>query len=102
MGKKTNKEEEVEIISDELDKFSSLEALYLSKGGEMLFKSIMADVCSCVDTLSIRYNSLTHLEFISLCAELKTKLDLARVMKKSTKNKEQATKDLENALLDNN
>lgn len=97
---KTPKEEKVEIISDELKKFSKLEAVALSEGGSLLFKSLMADAVSCIDTLGIKYNTLSDKEFIALCAEMKTKLDLARVMKKSTKNKDQAKKDLEEALLE--
>lgn len=97
---KTPKQEKIEIISDELKKFSKLEAVALSEGGSLLFKSLMADAVSCIDTLGAKYNSLNVQEFISLCAEMKTKLDLARVMKKSTKNKDQAKADLEEALLE--
>ncbi len=97
---KTPKEEKVEIISDELKKFSKLEALSLSEGGELLFKSLMSDAVSAIDTLGNKYSQLSHLEFISLCAEMKTKLDLARVMNKASKNKKIAIEDLEKALLE--
>jgi hypothetical protein len=98
---KTPKEEKIDIISEELSKFSKLEALALSEGGQILFKSLMADVSSGIDTLINRYSSLTQLEFISICADIKTKLDLARILKKSEKNKDQAKSDLEEALLEN-
>ncbi len=89
-----------EIIADELDKFSAIESLYTTKGGELLFNSLMADAVGCIDTLTAKYASLSHLEFIALCADLKTKIDLARVLKKSVKNTIQARKDLEEALLE--
>jgi len=97
---KTPKEEKLDVINDELKKFSKLEAFYLSDGGKLLFKSLMADAVSCIETLGNKYNTLTPQEFIGLCAEMKTKIDLARVMKKSVKNKKQAQEDLQDALLD--
>lgn len=97
---KTPKEERIDIIKDELKKFSKIEALALSEGGRILFKSLLSDVVSCVDTLGAKYNTLNQQEFISLCADMKTKLDLTRILNKSTKNKEQAKLDLEEALLE--
>ena len=97
---KTPKEEKIEVIQDELKRLSKLEAVALSEGGKLLFNSLMKDAVSVIDTLGYKYNSLSQVEFIALCAELKTKLDLARVMNKSIKNKEQADKDLEAALLE--
>ena len=60
----------------------------------------MADAVSCIDTLGAKYGLLNHQEFIALCADMKSKIDLARVLKKSVKNKAQAIKDLEEALLE--
>lgn len=99
--KEIKKGSRAEIIVDELEKVSAIEAVYLSKGGELLFKSLMADAVSCVDTLAMKYSTLSQQEFIALCADMKTKIDLARVLKKSVKNKAQARKDLEEALLEN-
>lgn len=101
MEDKIKNNPEATIIADELDKFSAIEAVLLSKGGEILFKSLMEDVVSKIDTLIANYQSLTREDFIGISAEIKTKLDLARVMKKSTKNKDQARKDLEEVLLEN-
>lgn len=98
--KEIKKGSNAEIIADELDKVSAIEAVYLSKGGELLFKSLMADAVSCIDTLGNKYGVLTQQEFIALCADMKTKIDLARVLKKSEKNKKQAQADLEEALLE--
>lgn len=93
--------ENATIIADELDKVSAIEAFNLSKGGAILFKSLMSDAISSIDTLGFKYSTLTQQEFIALCADMKTKLDLARVMSKASKNKDQAQKDLEQALLEN-
>lgn len=90
---------EATIIADELERVSAIEAFNLSKGGSVLFKSLMTDAIGCIDTLGNRYGQLSREEFIALCADMKTKLDLARVMSKASKNKEQAEKDLEEALL---
>lgn len=99
--KKIKSSDQLTLIADELQRVSAIEAFYLSEGGSILFKSLMSDVVSSVETLSYRYQSLSQQEFISLCADMKTKLDLARVMSKAGKNKDQAHKDLEQALLDN-
>lgn len=91
--------EDTKIIEDELDKFSKLEAFTLSEGGRLLFDSLMKDVVSNVETLAYKYSKLSQLEFIAICSDLNSKLELARIMNKSSKNKDQAKKDLENALL---
>lgn len=99
-AEKIKENPELSIIANELDKFSAIESVYNSKGGEILFKSLMSDVTSGIDTLIAKYSKLTHIEFISLSADIKTKLDLARILKKSVKNKKIATEDLETALLE--
>lgn len=94
------KKEKVEMITAELDRVSKIEALTLTDGGKLLFNSLMKDIVSNVETLTVKYSSLTQMEFISICAEMKTKLDLARAMNKAPKNKDIAQKDLEEALLE--
>lgn len=98
---KTPKEEKIDIIKEEIKKLSKLEAVALSEGGKLLFNVLMKESVSIIETLTLKFNSLTHLEFISLCAELNTKLELARILNKSSKDKDLAQKDLEAALLEN-
>lgn len=91
---------EATLIADELDKFSAIEAVYMSNGGKILFKSLMKDSIGSIESLMSKYKTLTHIEMIAICAELKSNIDLARVLKKSEKNKKQAQEDLEQALLE--
>ena len=67
-----SKDKRSDIIADELKKVSSIEAVYSSEGGKLLFNSLMADAVSCIDTLGAKYATLTRQEFMALCAEMKT------------------------------
>lgn len=98
--KKIKSNPELTLIADELDKVASLEAVYLSKGGQLLFRSLMTDVCSAVDKFISKFDTMTNQEFVAIASDIKTKLELARTLKKSKRNKLQAEKDLEEALLE--
>lgn len=94
MPKKATKEEiavhpdeGVRGIAKDLDDASSLSALADSEGGKLLQKSLVTDVVSVIDSLTSRYDKLTMQEFISLCAEAKTKIDMARAISRARKNK---------------
>ena len=79
--------DEEKSIKDDLDTVSSISAIADQEGGRKLVKSLVTDIVGCVDTLCAKHKTLTTQEFISLCAEMKTKLDLTRVLKRARKNK---------------
>jgi hypothetical protein len=97
---KIKSNENASMIADELDKVSAISAIYDMKGGKILMKALMSDVVNSIDTLCYKYQTLTNQEFVGLCANIKTKLDLVKTLRKSVEAKKQATEDLENALLE--
>ncbi len=97
---KEEKQDKTDLIKAELSRVSSISALENMEGGQILIKKIMSDVVSVVDTLRLKYRVLTMQDFTSLCAEMDSKLDLVKTIKKSTKSKKQAQEDLKLALLE--
>jgi len=95
-------DENAMLIADELDRVSAISAIYDMDGGKILVKSLMTDVSSSIDKLCSSYQTLTMQEFIGLSANIKTKLDLAKTLKKSVDATKQAREDLEKYLLENN
>lgn len=85
-------------IADELDAASALEAVSASTGGKLLSSALVSDVVDLIDALGSKYRTLTHLEFISLCADMKTKLDLMRSLSRAKKNKDYLKEILEEKL----
>lgn len=89
MGKKKSEytEEETDIARD-LDAAAALYAVSTSQGGKALINALISDTVGVVDSLSNTYKEATHMELLSLCAELKTKLDLLRSLSRSKINKD--------------
>lgn len=77
----------VRDIADDLDKAAALDALASSEGGVILLKSLVSDILSAIDTLTSKYNTLTNQEFVGICADIKTKIDIAKAIKRANANK---------------
>ena len=90
--------ESVRGIASDLDKASSLSAVSDTEGGKLLLASLVSDIVGIVDGLSMKYSTLTMQEFVSLCAEMKSKTDLARAISRSKKNKAYLVELLDDAL----
>lgn len=90
-------EEQGEIAND-LDTASALDAIAISEGGKIITNGLLSDVVSDIETLSIRYKELTMQEFVGVCADLKTKLDLYRAIIRAPKAKSDLKEQLKNAL----
>ncbi len=71
---------EVKEIKDELGVFTALEAVANSEGGKVLITTHMSDVVSIVDALGAHYGTYSHAQLMSMCAEMKTKLDMVRTL----------------------
>lgn len=95
---KESKNPDVKLMADNLDELSAISALADTEGGKLLVKTLMADVLSALDTLSVKYKELTVQEFIGLSASLKTNLDMIRVLKRAKKNTDELMGMLEEAL----
>lgn len=91
--------QEIEEIRKDLDNITDLDILASSKGGKVLVKGLMSDIVNSIDSLSIKYSKLTLQEFVSLGADIKTKLDIIRVVKRAKTNREYLEKLLEEAIV---
>lgn len=89
---------EQEDIAKELDSASALSSVAASAGGKLLILALQLDAIGAIDTLSERFKELTLQEFVSICAELKTKLDLMRSLSRAKKNKDYLQEILEEKL----
>lgn len=85
--KRKDYSEDQKSIASDLDVASALEAVALSEGGKIIVSGLLKDVVSAAETLSAKHQTLTLQEFIGICADMKSKLDLIRVISRSKKNK---------------
>ena len=85
-----NKEE----IQEDIKKYSSLEAVGKSEGGQIILKDIKSDIVSTIDQLA-KYGELSHIELIALCAGLSEKLTMMKIMRNAKKNKDMAIEALD-------
>ena len=79
--------QEEEQIKKDLGAISTLEAVALTEGGQMLIKSLVKDIIGSVDMLSTNYSGYSLEKFISLAADIKSKSDLVRTLTRSSANK---------------
>lgn len=91
----TSEEEEAK---GELDNASALEAVAVSKGGVLIIQSLTTDVVTLVEMLAVKYKKATQLELVSMCADLKTKIDVLRSLTRAGKNKQFLIEQLGDAL----
>ena len=88
---------------ERLEKVMSINALSDTEGGKALVSLLLKEVVSSVESLMIGYKKLTIIEFISLSADMKTKMDLIHEItgakEKELNIKEEVKQELEQALL---
>lgn len=96
--KREDMNEEQKEIANDLSIASALDAVAISEGGKILAKTLLTDVVSDIETLSVRYKELTIQEFIGTCADLKAKLDLYRSIVRAPEAKAKLKDDLKEAL----
>lgn len=89
---------DVPQIADDLDEIASIAAVSDTQGGKVLIKSLIADIISDIDTLSVRHKELTLQEFVGISSDLKNKGDLVKVLVNAKKNKKYLETLLEEAL----
>ena len=88
---KTNKE----LVQDDIGKASALEAVKNSEGGKILLASLQKDILSCIDILTSKFSTLSHIELVAFCAKLSERLTLFRAISRSSKNKKLAIEELD-------
>ena len=84
----TTERPDLKEMAEELNTFAAIEVLADSEGGQTLIKNLTDDIASAVDTLSMRYKDMPHVEMIALCASLRANLDMVRVLTRAKKNRE--------------
>ena len=97
---KNNEDPAIKSIADDLDKITAISALNNMEGGKILVYGLIKDIVSNVHTLIASHKDLTLQEFVTLSAEMKTKLDLAKALINSDKKKEDLNELLEQSLSD--
>jgi hypothetical protein len=98
MANKKEKLEEVEIIKDELKRVGSISAVAESDGGKLIISGLVKDILNSIEKISSRYQILTLGEFIAIGANIDTKLEMLKTLKKAGKSKKIALEDLKIAL----
>lgn len=93
-----SKDPRVEEMSDEFDAFNALDILSTSEGGKILIKSLTKDVMGTLETIVLKYNTLTHIEFIAYSAKIKEKIDILRSLTRARKNKQFITEEIDKLL----
>jgi len=83
-----------DIIND-IKKFDAISAVKETVGGKLLLNSLQKDVISCIDELSSKYKTATHIEMIALVAKLSERLTMLRVLNRSSKLKKLAKEELD-------
>ncbi len=81
MSQENKTEEEVA-----LDRYHDLKALADTPGGRVLVDALLSDVVAKTDVLMSQHQSLSHIEMIALCASMKEKMDIVRVLTRAKSN----------------
>src|ERR1035437_9427453 len=87
-----------EAVKDDIGKYSALEAVKNSEGGQLLIESLRKDIVSCMDSLASKYKDGSHTELIALCAKMSERMTLSRTLMRSSKNKRMAKEELKTVL----
>lgn len=95
-------EEYKKSIKEDIKKYSAIDAIKSSKGGQVLIESLQKDIVATVDNIAANYQSLTHIELIALSARLSEKLTILRVLDRSKSNKKLALEALKEAEKEDN
>ena len=86
------------VVENDVDKYSSLESLSVSKGGVLLMEGLKSDIVDSINRLIGGYRTLPHMELIAIIASLDIKYNMHRAISKSGENKKLAKNALEEIL----
>lgn len=93
----TQKEELQEVVA----KQSSLEAVKLSEGGQLVIKALQKDILSAINILAYSYKTVSHASLMANCASLAEKIAVYRLINGSSKSKKIAMDELKEFLAEN-
>ncbi len=89
---------ELEDLSKQADTAAALESVAVSSGGKIIQASLVKDIVACVERLGAGFKTMSLAEFISTCADMKSKTDLLRTLSRAGRNKDFLRQELEDAL----
>ena len=91
-------DEQLKNIAEDLKLYGDAEVFSKSTGGQKIIKSLEIDVLDATLLLTAKYKTASHIELISYCAALETKMDLLRRMTQAGKKKEEAIENFNNRM----
>jgi len=85
-------------IEKSLGNLKAINTAMNSEGGDILIKTYHKDVLMSMDKIAYNFSTLSHIELVSECAKLYSKLEILRTLKNSKKNEIIAENDLKELL----
>jgi len=87
--------EQIKETREDVKMYAELEAVKNSDGGKRILKGLGSDIIMAIDKLCGSYQTASHIELIALIAGLNDRLDIFRMLNRSSKNKAMASAELE-------
>ncbi len=84
----------------QLAKYSALEAVKNSEGGQQIIRDFEKNIMGCIDELATKYKTSTHIELIALIARMTERITILRLLNRSTNNKNLTVEELKQILKD--
>lgn len=85
-------------LKEDIKKYAKLQSLANTEGGKDLIKGLRADVITAIDSIGSSYLDAPEANLRALCARLKERIELLRVLYNAPKNKKFLTKMLDEIL----
>jgi hypothetical protein len=99
MKSKTEELKELkDSVKEDIAQYAEIEAVASMKGGKRIIKNLKADIIGSIDKLSSKYQTVSHTELISYCAELKERLSLYKLFMVAPNNAKMAKEALNKLL----
>ena len=92
------KDEQLDDIEKDIKKYAKLDIVANSEGGKELVKNLGSYIVSTINQLCHKYKSASHIELISLIAQLDSKINLYQTLMRAKGQKMGAKKEYEKRL----
>lgn len=93
-----NKEEKLNSLYEDLKTVAPIHTLSQTEGGKLLFNTMLESIVQNVNKLCDNHANMSHIEFISTCADMKSARDIARAMSIAETNKKFLEEELKTTL----
>ena len=80
-------QQEIDDTKKELGDAAALDSVANTQGGKKLVEGFVADIIGHVETLCAKHKTLTHLEFITICIDMKNKYDVVKALRNAKNNR---------------